>query len=155
MANAGAAVGSGGVSDALFRELWHACAGPLVTVPRQGELVYYFPQGHMEQLEASTDQQLDQHLPLFNLPSKILCKVVNVELRAETDSDEVYAQIMLQPEADVSRITYIIFLWISIFSFCYCLFVLYILYSISHNGLPFFQLISLAIPHDQYYICMC
>ncbi|GJM85263.1 hypothetical protein PR202_ga01698 [Eleusine coracana subsp. coracana] len=46
------------------------------------------------------DQQLDQHLPLFNLPSKILCKVVNVELRAETDSDEVYAQIMLQPEAD-------------------------------------------------------
>jgi auxin response factor len=105
MANAGAAVGSGGVSDALFRELWHACAGPLVTVPRQGELVYYFPQGHMEQLEASTDQQLDQHLPLFNLPSKILCKVVNVELRAETDSDEVYAQIMLQPEADQSEPT--------------------------------------------------
>ncbi|RLN09530.1 auxin response factor 7 [Panicum miliaceum] len=105
MANAGAAVGSGGVSDALFRELWHACAGPLVTVPRQGELVYYFPQGHMEQLEASTDQQLDQHLPLFNLPSKILCKVVNVELRAETDSDEVYAQIMLQPEAVQSEPT--------------------------------------------------
>uniref|UniRef100_A0A0D9VH38 Auxin response factor n=1 Tax=Leersia perrieri TaxID=77586 RepID=A0A0D9VH38_9ORYZ len=51
-------------------------------------------------LEASTDQQLDQHLPLFNLPSKILCKVVNVELRAETDSDEVYAQIMLHPESD-------------------------------------------------------
>jgi hypothetical protein len=40
----------GGVSDALFRELWHACAGPLVIVPRQGELVYYFPQGHMEQV---------------------------------------------------------------------------------------------------------
>ncbi|KAL6899230.1 hypothetical protein ACP4OV_005888 [Aristida adscensionis] len=98
MAQPGA--GSGSSSDALYRELWHACAGPLVTVPRQGELVYYFPQGHMEQLEASTDQQLDQHLPLFNLPSKILCKVVNVELRAETDSDEVYAQIMLQPEAD-------------------------------------------------------
>nr|CAB3450058.1 unnamed protein product [Digitaria exilis] len=106
MVNAGAAGGgSGGVSDALFRELWHACAGPLVTVPRQGELVYYFPQGHMEQLEASTDQQLDQHLPLFNLPPKILCKVVNVELRAETDSDEVYAQIMLQPEAHQSEPT--------------------------------------------------
>ncbi|CAN6232073.1 unnamed protein product [Urochloa humidicola] len=105
MASAGAAGGSGGVSDALFRELWHACAGPLVTVPRQGELVYYFPQGHMEQLEASTDQRLDQHLPLFNLPSKILCKVVNVELRAETDSDEVYAQIMLQPEADQNEPT--------------------------------------------------
>ncbi|KAF8653144.1 hypothetical protein HU200_062589 [Digitaria exilis] len=96
---------TGSVSDALFRELWHACAGPLVTMPRQGELVYYFPQGHMEQLEASTDQQLDQHLPLFNLPPKILCKVVNVELRAETDSDEVYAQIMLQPEAHQSEPT--------------------------------------------------
>ena len=32
------------------KELWHACAGPLVTVPREGELVYYFPQGHIEQV---------------------------------------------------------------------------------------------------------
>ncbi|KAL6650747.1 hypothetical protein ACP70R_009672 [Stipagrostis hirtigluma subsp. patula] len=101
VANPGAAASaSGGSNDALYRELWHACAGPLVTVPRQGERVYYFPQGHMEQLEASTHQQLDQYLPMFNLPSKILCRVVNVELRAEADSDEVYAQIMLQPEAD-------------------------------------------------------
>uniref|UniRef100_A0A0E0P9K5 Auxin response factor n=1 Tax=Oryza rufipogon TaxID=4529 RepID=A0A0E0P9K5_ORYRU len=97
--------GSGTCSDALFRELWHACAGPLVTVPKRGERVYYFPQGHMEQLEASTNQQLDQYLPMFNLPSKILCSVVNVELRAEADSDEVYAQIMLQPEADQSELT--------------------------------------------------
>lgn len=35
---------------ALFRELWHACAGPLVTVPREGERVFYFPQGHIEQV---------------------------------------------------------------------------------------------------------
>lgn len=41
------------VSDAetaLYRELWHACAGPLVTVPREGERVFYFPQGHIEQV---------------------------------------------------------------------------------------------------------
>ncbi|XP_062225719.1 auxin response factor 9-like [Phragmites australis] len=105
VANPEAAAGSGMSSDALYRELWHACAGPLVTVPRQGERVYYFPQGHMEQLEASTHQQLDQYLPMFNLPSKILCSVVNVELRAEADSDEVYAQIMLQPEANQSELT--------------------------------------------------
>lgn len=37
-------------NDALYKELWHACAGPLVTVPREGEIVYYFPQGHMEQV---------------------------------------------------------------------------------------------------------
>ena len=37
--------------DAIYKELWHACAGPLVNVPRQGELVFYFPQGHIEQVE--------------------------------------------------------------------------------------------------------
>lgn len=35
---------------ALYEALWHACAGPLVTVPRLNELVYYFPQGHIEQV---------------------------------------------------------------------------------------------------------
>lgn len=38
------------MSDALSTELWHACAGPLVTLPRKGERVYYFPEGHMEQV---------------------------------------------------------------------------------------------------------
>jgi len=41
----------GTVNDALYKELWHACAGPLVNVPREQERVYYFPQGHMEQVE--------------------------------------------------------------------------------------------------------
>lgn len=36
--------------DVLFDELWRACAGPLVDMPREGERVYYFPQGHMEQV---------------------------------------------------------------------------------------------------------
>lgn len=36
--------------DALFRELWHACAGTLVTVPHEEQRVYYFPEGHMEQV---------------------------------------------------------------------------------------------------------
>ena len=35
---------------ALYTELWRACAGPLVTAPREGELVFYFPQGHIEQV---------------------------------------------------------------------------------------------------------
>ncbi|KAL5555040.1 hypothetical protein UlMin_037276 [Ulmus minor] len=94
-----------GASDALFKELWHSCAGPLVTLPRQGERVYYFPQGHMEQLEASMHQGSDQQMPSFNLPSKILCKVVNVHLKAETETDEVYAQITLFPEPDQSEVT--------------------------------------------------
>ncbi|KAL6559098.1 Arf11p [Orobanche hederae] len=36
-------------NEELYQELWNACAGPLVNVPREGERVYYFPQGHMEQ----------------------------------------------------------------------------------------------------------
>ncbi|RYQ94159.1 hypothetical protein Ahy_B08g089040 isoform B [Arachis hypogaea] len=83
---------------ALYRELWHACAGPLVTVPREGERVFYFPQGHIEQVEASTNQVADQHMPVYDLPSKILCRVINVQLKAEPDTDEVFAQITLLPE---------------------------------------------------------
>ncbi|XP_057478902.1 auxin response factor 9-like [Actinidia eriantha] len=92
------AEGLGG--DDLYTELWRACAGPLVDVPRIQERVFYFPQGHMEQLEASTNQELNQRIPLFNLPSKILCRVVNFQLRAEQDTEEVYAQITLLPEPD-------------------------------------------------------
>jgi len=32
-------------------ELWHACAGPLVSLPPVGSLVVYFPQGHSEQVQ--------------------------------------------------------------------------------------------------------
>ncbi|KDP22546.1 hypothetical protein JCGZ_26377 [Jatropha curcas] len=84
---------------ALYTELWHACAGPLVTVPREGERVFYFPQGHIEQVEASTNQVADRQMPVYDLPSKILCSVINVLLKAEPDTDEVYAQVTLVPEA--------------------------------------------------------
>lgn len=39
-----------GVRRTLNSELWHACAGPLVSLPQVGSLVYYFPQGHSEQV---------------------------------------------------------------------------------------------------------
>ncbi|KAL1546166.1 Arf11p [Salvia divinorum] len=96
---------TGAGSNALYNELWKACAGPLVDVPCVEEKVYYFPQGHMEQLEASTNQELNQHIPHFNLPPKILCRVVYIHLMAEPDTDEVYAQITLQPESDQTEPT--------------------------------------------------
>ncbi|KAE8697326.1 Auxin response factor 23 [Hibiscus syriacus] len=83
---------------ALYKELWNACAGPLVTVSREGDRVFYFPQGHIEQVEASTNQASDQQMPLYDLPSKILCRVINVQLKAEPDTDEVFAQVTLLPE---------------------------------------------------------
>ncbi|NP_001307056.1 Auxin response factor 4-like [Zea mays] len=86
--------------DPLYPELWRACAGPLVTVPRVGDLVFYFPQGHIEQVEASMNQVAGNQMRLYDLPPKLLCRVLNVELKAETDTDEVYAQIMLMPEPE-------------------------------------------------------
>ena len=59
----------------------------------------------MEQLEASMHQGLDQKIPSFNLPSKILCRVVNVHLRVEPETDEVYAQVILLSKQDQSEIT--------------------------------------------------
>ncbi|KAF3786704.1 Auxin response factor 2 [Nymphaea thermarum] len=96
----GLAASSKDMEDALYNELWHACAGPLVTVPRTGEKVFYFPQGHIEQVEASTNQVADQQMPLYNLPWKILCTVINVELKAEPDTDEVFAQMTLVADAN-------------------------------------------------------
>ncbi|KAL3499006.1 hypothetical protein ACH5RR_041738 [Cinchona calisaya] len=86
--------------DGLYTELWKACAGPLVDMPKPKERVYYFPQGHMEQLEASTNQELNQRIPMFGLPSKILCNVLDIQLLAEHETDEVYAQITLIPDSD-------------------------------------------------------
>ncbi|KAL9320492.1 hypothetical protein ACSQ67_012331 [Phaseolus vulgaris] len=94
-----------GVEDGdLYTQLWKLCAGPLVDVPCEGERVFYFPQGHMEQLQASTNQglnqELNQQIPHFNLPSKILCRVVHIQLLAEQETDEVYARITLLPESN-------------------------------------------------------
>ncbi|XP_040379889.1 auxin response factor 1 isoform X2 [Oryza brachyantha] len=89
-----------GDSD-LSAELWRACAGPLVEVPQRDERVFYFLQGHLEQLQEPTDPALlAEQIKMFQVPYKILCKVVNVELKAETETDEVFAQITLLPDPD-------------------------------------------------------
>nr|CAB3475308.1 unnamed protein product [Digitaria exilis] len=90
--------------DPLFPELWRACAGPLVTVPKTGDLVFYFPQGHIEQVEASMNQVAQNQMRVYDLPSKLLCRVLNVELKAETETDEVFAQIMLMPEPEQNEV---------------------------------------------------
>ncbi|KAK1301407.1 Auxin response factor 16 [Acorus calamus] len=45
-----------GEKRTINSELWHACAGPLVSMPPVGSLVVYFPQGHSEQADAETDE---------------------------------------------------------------------------------------------------
>lgn len=43
-------VNNAGEKKCLNSELWHACAGPLVSLPTVGSRVVYFPQGHSEQV---------------------------------------------------------------------------------------------------------
>ncbi|CAN7050752.1 hypothetical protein IGI04_026996 [Brassica rapa subsp. trilocularis] len=89
---------SGTRKPVINSELWHACAGPLVTLPQVGSLVYYFPQGHSEQVAVSTRRSATTQVPNYpNLPSQLMCQVHNVTLHADKDSDEIYAQMSLQP----------------------------------------------------------
>ncbi|XVF08611.1 hypothetical protein REPUB_Repub07fG0017800 [Reevesia pubescens] len=86
---------------ALYTELWNACAGPLVTVPRERERVFYFPQGHIEQVEASTNQVAEQQMPIYDLPSKILCRVINVQLKQDENTVDKEAPLPQPPRFHV------------------------------------------------------
>ncbi|XP_027346827.1 auxin response factor 3-like isoform X2 [Abrus precatorius] len=81
-------------SSSVCLELWHACAGPMISLPKKGSVVVYFPQGHLEHLH-------DFPLPAsLNIPSHVFCRVVHVNLHAEEGSDEVYCQVLLVPESE-------------------------------------------------------
>ncbi|XP_072953971.1 auxin response factor 17-like [Typha angustifolia] len=82
----------------LNSELWHACAGPLVSLPAVGSRVVYFPQGHSEQVAASTNKEIDSQIPNYpSLPPQLICQLHNVTMHADIETDEVYAQMTLQP----------------------------------------------------------
>ncbi|XP_016515513.2 auxin response factor 19 isoform X1 [Nicotiana tabacum] len=87
-----------GEKKSINPELWQACAGPLVNLPAAGTHVVYFPQGHSEQVAASMKKDVDAQIPNYpNLPSKLVCLLHNVTLHADPETDEVYAQMTLQP----------------------------------------------------------
>ncbi|KAK2665927.1 hypothetical protein Ddye_004501 [Dipteronia dyeriana] len=87
-----------GEKKCLNSELWHACAGPLVSLPLVGSRAVYFPQGHSEQVAASTNKEVDAHIPNYpSLPAQLICQLHNVTMHADLETDEVYAQMTLQP----------------------------------------------------------
>ncbi|KAG5015254.1 hypothetical protein JHK85_021390 [Glycine max] len=87
-----------GEKRVLDSELWHACAGPLVSLPAVGSRVVYFPQGHSEQVAVSTNREVDGHIPNYpSLPPQLICQLHNLTMHADTETDEVYAQMTLQP----------------------------------------------------------
>ncbi|CAI9783465.1 unnamed protein product [Fraxinus pennsylvanica] len=87
-----------GAKNFLNSELWHACAGPLVSLPADGSHVVYFPQGHSEQIAVSTNKEVDAQTPNYpSLPPQLICQLHNVTMHADMETDEVYAQMTLQP----------------------------------------------------------
>lgn len=94
---------SNGGASSIYMELWHACAGPLTSLPRKENVVVYFPQGHLEQASGSTSfPPLD--LPTLNLQPQIFCRVVNVQLLANKENDEVYTQLTMLPLPELEEI---------------------------------------------------
>ncbi|KAL9227148.1 hypothetical protein vseg_002876 [Gypsophila vaccaria] len=92
------------VKKSINQELWQACAGPLVSLPTAGTHVVYFPQGHSEQVAASMKMDINAQIPHYpNLPSKLLCLLHNVTLHADPETDEVYAQMTLQPVSSFDK----------------------------------------------------
>ncbi|XP_028798470.1 auxin response factor 3 isoform X2 [Neltuma alba] len=81
-------------SNAVCLELWHACAGPMISLPKKGSVVVYFPQGHLEQQL----QDFAVEACNINFPSHVFCRVLDVKLHAEEGSDEVYCHVSLVPE---------------------------------------------------------
>lgn len=65
-------------SPSIYLELWHACAGPVSILPKKGDLVVYFPQGHLEQANSSMFSPTE--ISSLDLPPQILCRVVDAQL---------------------------------------------------------------------------
>ncbi|CAM6048775.1 unnamed protein product [Sphagnum compactum] len=86
-------------NDELDSEFWHACAGPLISLPVVNSLVVYWPQGHLEQIANSTPQASSvlSPIPQYDLPPHILCRLTGITLMAHPDTDKVYAQMDLTP----------------------------------------------------------
>lgn len=103
----------------MYEQLWKLCAGPLCDIPKLGENVYYFPQGNIELVDASTREELNELQPICDLPSKLQCRVIAIHLKVENNSDETYAEITLMPDTTVSENLVFLFYFQSIVFFSY------------------------------------
>ena len=72
---------SSNFESSIYMQLWHACAGPLTTLPNKGNVVVYFPQGHLEQIASHSCNQVSIiDVNSLGLQPQIFCKVVDVHL---------------------------------------------------------------------------
>ncbi|GAB2259521.1 hypothetical protein Droror1_Dr00010376 [Drosera rotundifolia] len=95
----GAAAAAALAGTEVCMELWHACAGPVNSLPKKGSVVVYLPQGHLEHFADIGGYFGDNNLPIPH----VFCRVLDVKLHAEAATDEVYAQVSLVPETQIEE----------------------------------------------------
>ncbi|KAK1301200.1 Auxin response factor 10 [Acorus calamus] len=88
--------GGGGVDVDVNPHIWKACAGSgaAVQIPRVGEHVFYFPEGHAEHSSSPIDLAATAGgggSPL------VFCQTSSVRLLADRETDEVFYRVVLQP----------------------------------------------------------
>ncbi|XP_038993652.1 auxin response factor 10-like [Hibiscus syriacus] len=64
----------------------------MVQIPPLNSKVYYFPQGHADHSRSPLDFSYSPQIP-----SLVLCRVASVKFLADTETDQVYAKIILIP----------------------------------------------------------
>ncbi|KAK9064270.1 hypothetical protein SSX86_015650 [Deinandra increscens subsp. villosa] len=87
-------------------ELWRACAGPSICLPRKGNGVVYCTQGHLEQHQQLHSAAGDECLAAGEVavpPPHVFCRVIDVKLHAEVGTDDVYAQVSLIQDPQLER----------------------------------------------------
>lgn len=78
--------------NCLDSQLWHACAGGMVQMPKINAAVYYFPQGHAEHATGNVDFRSCPRIPAY-IPSRVAA----IKFLADRETDEVFAKIRLVP----------------------------------------------------------
>nr|XP_043626489.1 auxin response factor 3-like [Erigeron canadensis] len=81
-------------------ELWQACAGNKIWLPKKGNAVVYLPQAHL----AQQPQELLPH-NIFSclVPPHVFCRVLDVKLQAEPGSDDVFARVSLVRDSQLEK----------------------------------------------------
>ncbi|CAO2813383.1 unnamed protein product [Amaranthus hypochondriacus] len=75
------------------QELWEACAGVHIHIPKLDSLVYYFPRDHIEHSSSSPNE----YILLSRHYGSRLCRVTNVSFHADSQTDQVFVKFLLQP----------------------------------------------------------
>ncbi|RRT49276.1 hypothetical protein B296_00050943 [Ensete ventricosum] len=76
-------------------ELWHACAGPRIWLPKKGSLVVYLPQGHLEHLRDGDGGRGRGGIGGYDVPPHVLCRVVDVKLHVRSSTRSALSHLLL------------------------------------------------------------